>query len=148
MLKWESIYWEMRQISIRQTKYFETFRNAWESLRGKFLFYKFTSCPGLLQLLPLWFFFCFSFIFVAETSLSLSLIVSDALTFKSLAAQFQNLVGVSEDVRPRVSILMATQLYFGVQEQFRQQFTKSLTDYLNEELAVINAHLLLKEGLC
>jgi hypothetical protein len=70
------------------------------------------------------------------------------LTFKSLAAQFQNLVGVTEDVRSRVSILMATQLYFSVQEQFRQEFTKSLTDYLNEELAVINAHLLLKERLC
>ena len=104
--------------------------------------------PWITAIVAIMIFFCFSFIFVAETSLSLSLIVSDALTFKSLAAQFQNLVGVSEDVRPRVSILMATQLYFGVQEQFRQQFTKSLTDYLNEELAVINAHLLLKEGLC
>ena len=104
--------------------------------------------PWITAIVAIMIFFCFSFIFVAETSLSLSLIVSDALTFKSLAAQFQNLVGVSEDVRPRVSILMATQLYFGVQEQFRQQFTKSLTDYLNEELVVINAHLLLKEGLC
>ena len=75
---------------------------------------------------------------MADTYYSMSTIDLSTMLFSTFSAQFINLSGFIGDpaAENKAVSLTARQLYAQIEQQFRLQFSDSLTEYLNRQLQV------------